>query len=49
VNGSARVMRGGSWNTGSSFVRASHQCKFNPDERFAAAGFRCVQNRKRRL
>jgi len=41
--GISRVLRGGSWDTLSDFLRVSYRSRGNPTERSSGNGFRCVR------
>jgi len=42
LQGSSRIVRGGSWNLDNRFLRVSERYEFNPDHRDAILGFRLV-------
>ncbi len=42
-SGKYRVLRGGSWDTGSRSVRVAYRARFIPDIRISGYGFRCSQ------
>ena len=42
ASGSARVLRGGSWQYADSFIRTTHRYKSSPDTSNDYIGFRCV-------
>jgi formylglycine-generating enzyme required for sulfatase activity len=41
--GSARVVRGGSWNSDARSVRAAYRFGYAPDDRDGPLGFRCAR------
>ncbi|MGA3211256.1 MAG: bifunctional serine/threonine-protein kinase/formylglycine-generating enzyme family protein [Terriglobales bacterium] len=43
-SGQQRVLRGGSWYSGTKYVRVSFRDGFAPDGRYSVNGFRCVSN-----
>jgi formylglycine-generating enzyme required for sulfatase activity len=45
ASGTARVLRGGSWFTGASGVRAAIRARYYPDYRDYLTGFRCATSR----
>ena len=44
ISGNRRVLRGGSWSSGTNHVRSAYRNRFSPVDRDFNYGFRCVRN-----